>query len=410
MTRYLAETLEINPLEFKNKTTKLESRTKHPRHDIRLTSEISAALNTSLKCLELDPSDTTAKELYYSLNQKLKNDDQKLLKEIRTLAAKKVNLEANVSDGIKILLDEIKIDGLCFGLKSRSFSKLIKKMPPLKVMKALNYRSIESLFKHEPISLIILAINNFESKSYLNRYYLNYKKLKPTDFELRKISIIQSRSKKWDRILESIAVKTNLSSIACYETSCLILLPEVNYPKTGKLTRSIIEDINEISKIMAVSTFIKLNQVNANFGQILYEIAEREPVVNINEIEHSVSWSHAHSTLAKKNLILDIPQLSDEDFSLSNLSHKLSEVVEDFKFWERTSFLAYIRNNEVISLNILDVSENLTKQLEFEARKLNHLKKSLWEEFIGRYITPELIKDSLENNQNINMPIEIADF
>jgi hypothetical protein len=395
MSRFLSQALAANEPEFSRGINQLERANGHPKHDIRLNSDISLRLNQSLKYLGLDPSDTTNEELYHALNEKLKSDDLKLLKELRTLAAKNVSLEANVNDGIIRMLSLLDIKQQCFSLKSASFKKILKANPPKKVMKALGYRSLDSLLKHESPALIVLAINKFETKGYVRSYYQKYLKLKATDFETRKLIIVEPKSAKWIEILQTIKLSTGYIHISCYELGSLIILPEGNYPKKGKLTANLVQILNEISKISSTSNYLKLNQVTVDFGEKVYSIAEHEPFVSLSILDRPIPWHLVQSVIAARIEDIDLPLLSSDEIGFSKLLDKLGDVVSDLKFWQSTEYLALVNKGDTISLNILDVADNLSNELNYQARRLTNFRGSLWQELMSRYINPDLALDSL---------------
>ncbi|HEY4964385.1 MAG TPA: hypothetical protein VIH90_06875 [Candidatus Saccharimonadales bacterium] len=395
MSRFLSQALAADEPHFSRGISELEKANGAPRHDIRLVSDISLKLKRSIEYLGLDPNDTTNEELYHALNEKLKTDDNKLLKELRTLAAKNVNLEANLSDGIKQLLDLMDIKQQVFSLKSSSFKKILKSTPPKKVMKSLGYRSLDSLTKHESPALIVLAINKFETKTYVRSYYQKYLKLKSTDFETKKLSVVEPKSSKWAEILKSIKLSTGYIHISCYELGSLIVLPEVNLPKKGQLTANLVQILSELSKIASTSNYLKLNQVTADFGLKVYDVAEHEPFVSLSILSKPIPWHLAQSVIATRIEDIDLPQFSGDELGFSKLLDKLGDVVSDLKFWQSTEYLALVSKGDTISLNILDVADNLSNELSYQTRRLTNFRNSLWQELMGRYINPDLTVDSL---------------
>jgi hypothetical protein len=395
MSRYLSQALATDDLHFNRSIKELEKINGHPKHDIRLYSDMSQRLKASIEYLGLDPSDTTAEELYHALNEKLKTDDAKLIKELRTLAAKNVSLEANISDGIKQLLSSLDIKGKCFSLKSSSIKKLIQSNPPKKVMKELGYRSLDSLFKHEPTALIVLAINRFETKSYIKAYYQKYFKLLSTDFEERQLTVVETKSTKWKNILTEIKKNTGYVHISCYELGSIIILPETNQPKKGQLTASLVQILNEIKKITSTSNYLKLNQVRHDYGEKVFSVSEHEPFVNLNIFNQPVPWHLVQSKVAAKIDDIDLTKFAADDIGFNHFIDKLGDVVSDLKFWQSTDYLAFRNKEETISLNILDVADNLSNEVGFQARKLNNFRISLWQELMRRYINPDLAIGSM---------------
>ena len=164
LSRFLLEILGSNDPKNKQILVAQERRSGHPNHDLRLSSKMYSSITYKLKQLGLDPDDTTARELYFSLNDKLVKDDAKLTKKIRNIAAQKVNAEANISDGLIEVIKDLKLDRECYALKSTVLKRQFKDQPPKRTMKALGYRSVDSFLKLEPVTFVLLAINYYESE------------------------------------------------------------------------------------------------------------------------------------------------------------------------------------------------------------------------------------------------------
>jgi hypothetical protein len=413
MSRYLSDALATDQPQFRHDLAELEKAHGHPNSDLRLTSEVMSGLSDSVRDLGLDPADTTPQELYAALNLKLKTDDQKLLKHLRSLAAKSVNAEANAADGIALVVKELSSSTICFALKSSSLKKLLKLNPPKKSMKALNYRSLASLLKHEPAALTLLAINNFESSKYVDNLYSKFKNFRATDFESRPLSIYQPKSRKWQEVLAQVEARTHKQVISCYELGSLILMPVDNQATEGMLSAKLVLILNELSKVMSTSTYLKLHQVNSDFGKKLTQVAEHEPMVESSLMGQPLPWHLVHSVLSSLRDIkpgADLPHLTDEDLNFSQMLDKLGDIIDDFRFWQSTSFLGLVKQGEATSLNILDVSINLCNKLSFDQRETKHFKYSLWQELMKRYIGPKILSDSLQTSFQPQLTLETAEI
>src|SRR5581483_260020 len=119
-----------------------------------------------------DPQDTTAEELYHALLERLKHDDARLVRALRTRAATHVSAEAEVVAGMVHALQAVVGDKQCFAIKATSLKALIRKIPPKKAMKQLGYRSLESFLKHESLASIMAAAWLVEAPSW-QRQVLN---------------------------------------------------------------------------------------------------------------------------------------------------------------------------------------------------------------------------------------------
>lgn len=401
MSRYLASALGEQEAKFKHAIMALERRHNHPNHDLHLVSKIFQQLPKKIQLLGLDPTDTTTEELYQALNNKLKDQDQALVKKIRTLAANLVNAEANVIDGVTALISSLNLDLNLFVLKTAVLKSLLRASPPKKVIKILGLRSVESMLKNEPLALILVAINYYESEAYVSNLYNSYKQLKAANFENRQLNIVSSQDQRWLPILKDIKKHTGLSVVSSYELGFVVILPIDNQPPVGYLTLLITNLLTEMAISLSVSSYLKLHQVSPKFGLILKEIVDHEPQLNIQVLNSKLSWQKAQMILAGHDTSLFAPHLSNEDFNHINLLDKLASCLEEFKYWQDTEFLAHIKDSQVISFNIKDVATNLANRLPFNERSLVHFRHSLVNELTSLYCRPETVIDYLNNQDQI---------
>ena len=406
MSHYLSVALGADEPKFRHALMAFERRSGHNNHDIRLTSKVLQDLKTKLDQLGLDSEDTTAEELYYVLNRKLADDDLELTKKIRLLAAKNVNAEANISDGLKVLVKAIRLQGNCLAVKPSVLKSQLKSNPPRKVMKALGYRSVDSMLKLEPIALLVLAINNFESEPYINNFYNKYKKYTTSNLETKKLSVITTTDKKWQALLKDIKKRTGLAVVSCYEMATVVVLPLNNNPKSGYTTMLVANLLSEISVTLSVSSFLKLHQVSTDFGIKLSEIAEHEPVVDAKFLDHPVSWKAAQHVLNAADTFDYAPHVTSEDLEPINLLSKIGSIVDSYKFWENSQFLALVKSTEATSLNVLDVAINLVNDLPFDKRRLDHCRHALIQELMKLYITPEQLINTLTTNDSEELIVD----
>ncbi len=72
-----------------------------------MASKIAQGVKKKLTELDLDAADTTAHELYLALQSRLRADDAKLTKRLRTLAATHISAEADVVAGMAHALSKL---------------------------------------------------------------------------------------------------------------------------------------------------------------------------------------------------------------------------------------------------------------------------------------------------------------
>src|SRR5580692_4995822 len=100
MTRFLSDSLQAPEPFFRLGLKHLEAVNGNPCNDIRLSTAIVQQTQAKLRQLGVDPHDTSAEELYHVLNERVKVDDERLIRALRIQAASHVSAEADVTDGM----------------------------------------------------------------------------------------------------------------------------------------------------------------------------------------------------------------------------------------------------------------------------------------------------------------------
>src|SRR5438067_1813992 len=143
MTRVLSELMEADTPLFQRSIQHLERMGGHPNADIRLSTEVLQSTRNIIRELGLDAADTTGPELYAALGSRLHADEK------RFQALIGVEAGATVQSLLVRTLRPYIIKRNGYGLKAAAIRRVLKANLPKKTMKALGYRSAESMFKHE---------------------------------------------------------------------------------------------------------------------------------------------------------------------------------------------------------------------------------------------------------------------
>lgn len=401
MTRFLSVALQAEEPQFQIGLRQLESANGNPSTDIRFSSEIMHATQNKLRELGLDPLDTTAAELYHALQQRVASDDIRLTKYLRTQAAIHISAEADVVAGMIHVIKQLPGSKQCFALKSSSLKALIKRQPPKKAMKQLGYRSIDSFLKHESPALALAAAWLCEGESWQKRLLTSYRNLQSHDFETRNIILVEPHSKHWQDLATQI-VKQNHHTILCFkELGAVIFLPvSVDEVPAGAITVSLSLALHELNEIRASSTFLKLNQMRPEFGQLVRGIATDEPRLNSQLLDQPLPWNLIHRYYSRlkdrfKEAVFE-PYLQLEDMNWFALEQALLEIDPALQFWQHTAYLGLLDSSQKpVSMNIVDVALNYCNQLPFERRIVHYFQRSLWHELLLRYLRHEPVQEAV---------------
>jgi len=399
MTRFLSAALQAPEPFFRLSLNRLEAANGHPSTDIRFSSQVQQAAKTKLLELGLDPRDTTPEELYHILQERVKADDARLTKTLRIKAAAHVSAEADVVSGMVHALNKFPDSKRCFAVKSSSLKALIKQIPPKKALKKLGYRSLESCLKHESPLLVMAAAWLSEGPPWQQRLHNLYKQLQPKDFEDRRLAIIKADFKRWPSLAEDIVAQEQHNLLSFKELGALVFLPLPKEVPPGAVTASLSLALHELNQIRASSTFLKLCQVQPDFGKQVFNVAVGEPRLSSQLLDKPVPWHLVHRYYSRLDHELNEPvfepHLSLQDIAWHPIEQTLKKIEPSLKFWQHSSHLGVLGDRQPVSLNIVDAAINCCNKLPFEKRVTRYFQQAMWNELLLNYLRHEPVEQSV---------------
>lgn len=399
MTKFLSQALNAPEPSFRLGLSKLEAANGNPATDIRFSTEILHLTRQKLLELGLDPHDTTPKELYRALEQRLKADDQRLSRKLRTEAATHVSAEADVTAGMVHVLKKLSDTKHCFALKASSLKSLLRRLPPKKAMRALGYRSIESFVKHESPVLILTAAWLTEGATWQKRLLEQYKRLGPSDFESRPVSIVYADSPRWRKLADKL-VEIHRHNLVCFkEMGALVFMSLPSHVPEGAVTVSLTLALHELNEIRAASTFLQLHQVRRDFGESVRQVALQEPRLSSQLLDQPMPWNliQRYYSRLKDHFKAEIfePHFSLEEMIWQPVEQTLVSIEPSFNFWRQTSHLGFLDGDKPVSLNLVDVALSFCNKLSYETRAVHYFQRSLWQELMLRYLKHGAVESSV---------------
>ncbi len=389
MTRFLRAALGALEPTFSQSIRQLEQAAGAPSADIRLTTEVVQQVKAKISELGLDPTDTTGPELYHALHERL-DRDEKLTK--YCLGIPVDSPPQAVVSRVQQFLTKHDMPQQCFALKTSVLKKMLKAKPPKTAMKRLGYRSVESMLKHEVPAQLFAAAFICESPSWRRNFANQYGKLMPSDFESRHITFVVPKSKKWQDLADSFAAKQRTHILAFRELGTIILLP-VQQDIDGLTITSLMLALDETNGIRAFSSFIKMQQVKPNFGRLVQQWADTEPLTSASMAGKAVPWrmiQQFYATFTKAyNPELFEPHVQPEDLQWYKGEEALAKLAPALHFWQGTAMLALLHEDEPVSLNILDVAVSHANHLPYGDRVVHFFRDHLWHELMMRYLHQE---------------------
>jgi hypothetical protein len=396
MSNRLAELLREPQEAVDSIIQHLESLSGYESQDIRLLNQADLAVRAKTNQLGLDGNDSTAHEIYHSLLAKLANDSDSLSKSL-DLNSRSI---ADSAEGIVQLATTAIGNKEVWSLKQSRAKALLKSHPPKALMKALGYRSIDSMLKHENTAALYAALHLHMSHSWLDSFRHDHSKLKTLDFENRKLEIISPSNAKWQTMAQSPSGVTGvpqLGSVVVWPTS---LLQHGNQLAVLVLTLKACESVS-LSSLIA-----RAQQVQSDFGDRLVSVWKNDLPHIAQVANQPLQWrtllnffaslpEHLHPEVLEPHILAsNLHSISVED-SLAQIHPLLS-------WWKGNQFLLGGSERERVSFNIADVALSQLKGSAYKTRSVANARMALWDELISRYFqypgVLQKIEAELEDN------------
>jgi len=389
MSVSLAHLLHIDEKDLAGKLSRLELHSGLPGIDVRLVAEIIGSVHMKSRELGLDPKDSTGPELYQSLLGLAARHDNYLclrfgISDMRLAPEKLVHVLQSLS-----LKKEV------WAIKSSSLKKLLKAMPPKNCMKALGYRSVDSLLKREPAAVLVAAARIIESPQWLQKFIAGYAKFTPADFENRSVEFVYLDSAKWGSAVNSYVKSKSYHVMSANEVGVVGLLPIGQTPSRGYCLLTATLLLQALMEQRFYSAYFKLLQTKPQFGRLIAHNIASNQAGHIILAGEKVHWQTVARFLAHKKAHPHYeqfePHLTAEDLISQTPEEALYSVEPALHFWYGTSFLASINEPLPISFNLIDMAINYANGLSYKQRSTLYYRESLWNELYMRYLCQDNI-------------------
>jgi hypothetical protein len=148
--------------------------------------------------------------------------------------------------------------------------------------------------------------------------------------------------------------------------------------------------LDGFNTIRTASTYMKLQQVGADFGALVGQVVTGEPSTGANFAGQPLPWRvvqyYYHLVREAYHPALFEPHVQPEDLALVEAEAALAEAIPALEFWQDTAGLAHVSGAQVVSLNMLDVALGAANGLAFEERIVRHVRRQVWSDIIVGYL------------------------
>lgn len=395
MSRLLSELLEAQEPLFSLALRQLEQASGRQSIDVRLSADIASLVRRKTKDLNLDPTDSTAEELYHALIGRLQSDEEQLLS---AMGISSMTTPSQLTETLIGRLGSLSAPRNAWVIKKSVAKELLKKTPPKKLMAALGYRSLASMLKNEPTLKLCAALRFTEDAKWLSSFIQQYKSLSPSDFETRPIEVFQIPENCWsqaatDQVTQKGHSLTNLKELGVIG----ILAPKAI--SSGWATAGLLLVLHYYNEIRTYSAFFKLQQVKPGFGQSIIKSFNDDAEGLATMAGQSVSWRVIHhhfgSLEAEHHPEFFEPHVQPEDLHWDKSELTLSAIDPLFQWWQGLEYSGVSSSASPVSLNMLDVALSSSNRQPFSERQVGFMQSALWNEIFSRYMGQKILADQV---------------
>lgn len=404
MSRIISELLGATEPMFSIAVKQLEQASGKPGVDVRLTAEIIGQVQQKTKELGLDPKDTTGKELYAALLDKVRKSEKSLAEAI---GGKDPANVAEMMPLMKKAAETAKTPRKCWVLKKSVAKEFLKKTPPPQIMKRLGYKSIDSMLKNENIFEIYGALRFAEGPEWLNEFDSHYDSLKPSDFEERDIEIVQMPAERWADISEGFVHKKRHNITHLKELGVILMLP-VKLEHMPGFTITVMPLLfHYTNEIRLYSAFFKMQQVKPNFAEIFVNTLIADPGSAAVMAGQNIHWRVIQRYFGKLeneyHPEVFEPHVQPEDLHWRHAEDLLYEIDPYMAWWRDLDYVAVEHQGRPVTFNLMDIAVSFSNNTPYAERAVYHFREALWNELFERYMGEKVLEQQVLKQLDNNM-------
>lgn len=380
MSRILGEILGYDPAYLGTVIAELERSNDGHAIDVALLGEMIARSSSLHRALKLDPADTTPQELYMVLRSRVADDNQRL-------AGAMGGVHPNaVSEMTPLILKAVRAHvgkRHCWAMKTSVAKRLLKTHPPKTTMKALGYRSVDSLLKHEPTAQLMAAVRYIEMPAWNQALTKSYDSLTAADFESRPIEVAAIDKLAYIQPFESSHRRHHLV-VHSKEMGVVAIVPTREKVIRGYTLRTVTLLLHYIAEISMMSSLLKYRHAGAEYGSAIVDSLVGDTTGHVTLADHPVHWRSIHHHTAGKDYDMG-PHMDDSDWEHESANDAVARLVETMVMWARVGHIAK-HSAEPVGYNVIDLAIDESDDVSFAARSLHYVRRELETELISRYL------------------------
>lgn len=404
MARFLRQLLDAEEPLFSQSIDQLEKLSGHVGADVKLISDVTRMTHESMRLLGLDPAIATGPEVYQALLSRLQKDSKRL---VRVIGAKEVDDIDHLIPYMIKASENVEFNRSVFVLKHQKAQELLRKMPPKKLMKHLDYKDIDVMFQNEDFEELYTALRFSEGPEWLNNYNQLFDSVTSKDYEIRQLRIIKM-SEKYRELAESFVDTKQHNVVHCKEIGTIGVVSMKQKQERGIVLKTLPVILHYMNEIKMYSTFFKLKSKMPHFGKIVAETLIADPATKGQLAGNNIHWRVIQRHLGKRtgsnvDRAVFRPHLEPEDLHWRRAEEMLFEIDPGLEFWKDRDYVGKVFDGFPVSFNLFDVSFAYANEEPYERRYAYHFRESLWNELFVRYMGVKNLENQIINDLDNNI-------
>ena len=350
----------------------------------------------------------TAKEIYDALISKIEADDIQLFK---ALGSPRVSVSKDWQRVLEIARD-VAGRPKGFFIKKEKAIELLKNQPPLKVLAALGYKSVDEMTRKENIFEIFSALRFVEGGDWLNKtFFKQYENFSPNDFEEREIEVL-ALSERWVNIAQEF-IKHKYHNISHLKELGLIYVIPLSLEISGETLRNFGLILHYFNEVPFYSDLIKkFSSDEKLFANNLISLLRGDVIDGRLPESDKSQWLIIQRYLGKddeNDWRLFEPHINPEalhwekaERMLVKAGGSLDHFSADMSFWQDLNWVGDYFKSEtgvdvLVSFNLVDTAMSLVKEKEL-IKYLYHHQEALWNKIFSEYFGEERMEKFMKEN------------
>jgi hypothetical protein len=402
MGKFLRDLLDAEEPIFSISLDQLEAASGRHGADAKLIGDILAAAHARMRIMHLDPADTTGKELYQALINKVADDNKRLAEIIGATDGE------DVRHMVPLMVEaanKVEFDRKVFVLKHQKAKAFLKQMPPKNLMKTLGYKTVDAMLKGEDFDELYSALRFSEGPEWLNEYDELFKTVTAKDYEMRDIRIVVMDHDKYVDLAEHFVQKKLHNITHTKELGVIVVVPMKVERMKGLALKSLPLLFHYMNEIKLYSTFFKLKSHKPHFGTTVVETLIADPGKASQMVGKDIHWRVIQRYFGKlkdeDHPEAFEPHVQPEDLHWRRAEDLLFQIDPELRFWQNLDYVGLNYDSLPVAFNLFDISFAYSNSEPYERRYAYHFRESLWNEIFIRYMGfPNLRQQVLQQLDN----------